>query len=242
METQINNAGDTVQLSAIERALAAAKARKAARDAHYTAIAEADPTMSKAKQIKMMKAEILDNLNDVDPREKAKPTDEAREAARAKIEADRAARKAEREAAKAAKAAARKTAPHTSKVERALSKLPTMSEDAKVLLNAVMAKCLSSVDMEALAQHLSVHARAERTASSIATDYESYVVGAAVEVIGGEAKYIGMTGTLVVVNRLRVQVKVPWQERPLYLYRADVKLVPAAAAEEAAQLDSPGVG
>ena len=268
-----NNANTT--MSAIDRALAAAKARKAARDAMYTEIAAADPKMSKAKQIKTMKAEILDNLNDVDPRTKAKPKadDAAREAARTKRDAERverlnakaakaaetaakleaakaeaAAKKAqraeERAAAKAAKlaevAAKRadaKRVAHLRKVENARSKLPALDR-ATTEAVAELTNKFTAAQLEVLAQHLMVHARTERTVRSVATG-AAMAVGDTVTVVGGAAKHVGAVGTLVVVNKLRVQVKVDGVAKPLYLYRADVAPV-AADTAEAAQLDPPG--
>ena len=268
-----NNANTT--MSAIDRALAAAKARKAARDAMYTEIAAADPKMSKAKQLKVMKAEILDNLNDVDPRTKAKPKADAgaREAARMKRDAERverlnakaakaaetaakleaakaeaAAKKAqraeERAAAKAAKlaeiAAKRadaKRVAHLRKVENARSKLPALDGPTTAAVVDLTTK-FTAAQLEALAQHLMVHARTERTVRSVATG-AAMAVGDTVTVVGGAAKHVGAVGTLVVVNKLRVQVKVDGVAKPLYLYRADVAPV-AADTAEAAQLDPPG--
>lgn len=268
-----NNANTT--MSAIDRALAAAKARKAARDAMYTEIAAADPKMSKAKQLKVMKAEILDNLNDVDPRAKAKPKadDAAREAARTKRDAERverlnakaakaaetaakleaakaeaAAKKAqraeERAAAKAAKlaevAAKRadaKRVAHLRKVENARSRLPALDR-ATTEAVAELTNKFTAAQLEVLAQHLMVHARTERTVRSVAPG-ATMAVGDAVTVVGGAAKHVGAVGTLVVVNKLRVQVKVDGVAKPLYLYRADVAPV-AADTAEAAQLDPPG--
>lgn len=264
-----NNANTT--MSAIDRALAAAKARKAARDAMYTEIAAADPKMSKAKQVKVMKAEILDNLNDVDPRTKAKAKpktdDAAREAARTQRDAERverlnakaakaaetaakleaakaeaAAKKAqraeERAAAKAAKlaevAAKRadaKRVAHLRKVENARSKLPVLDGPTTAAVVELTSN-FTAAQIEALAQHLMVHARATRTVLSVAPG-AAMAVGDAVTVVGGAAKHVGAVGTLVVVNKLRVQVKVDGVAKPLYLYRADV-------APVAAQLDSPG--
>lgn len=268
-----NNANTT--MSAIDRALAAAKARKAARDAMYTEIAAADPKMSKAKQLKVMKAEILDNLNDVDPRAKAKPKADAgaREAARTKRDAERverlnakaakaaetaakleaakaeaAAKKAqraeERAAAKAAKlaevAAKRadaKRVAHLRKVENARSRLPALDR-ATTEAVAELTNKVTAAQLEVLAQHLMVHARTERTVRSVAPG-ATMAVGDAVTVVGGAAKHVGAVGTLVVVNKLRVQVKVDGVAKPLYLYRADVAPV-AADTAEAAQLDPPG--
>ncbi len=268
-----NNANTT--MSAIDRALAAAKARKAARDAMYTEIAAAEPKMSKTKQLKVMKAEILDNLNDVDPRAKAKPkaADAAREAARTKRDAERverlnakaakaaetaakleaakaeaAAKKAqraeERAAAKAAKlaeiAAKRadaKRVAHLRKVENARSKLPALDGPTTAAVVDLTTK-FTAAQLEALAQHLMVHARTERTVRSVATG-AAMAVGDTVTVVGGAAKHVGAVGTLVVVNKLRVQVKVDGVAKPLYLYRADVAPL-AADTAEAAQLDPPG--
>ena len=282
-----NNANTT--MSAIDRALAAAKARKAARDAMYTEIAAADPKMSKAKQVKVMKAEILDNLNDVDPRTKAKKSEqpaaakarkaaanvelseiqraEARskrdaerverlnakaakaaetaaklEAAKAEAAAKKAQRAEERAAAKAAKlaevAAKRadaKRVAHLRKVENARSKLPALDGPTTAAVVDLTTK-FTAAQLEVLAQHLMVHARTERTVRSVAPG-ATMAVGDAVTVVGGAAKHVGAVGTLVVVNKLRVQVKVDGVTKPLYLYRADV--APVATAE-AAQLDSPG--
>lgn len=226
METTTVNSSETKQMTAIERALAAAKARKAAKS-------EGSETPADAKSIKA-------------PKPKAeKPTDETRAAAKAQREAERAtraaskaikeaemkaakeARAAERAAAKAAKAAAtsdRKPA-HMKKVERARAKLPTLAAAAESAFAEVTTN-LSTAQLDALSQHLALHVRAAKTAAC-GTPIK---LGTEVRITGGDVKFVGQVGKVVASNKLRVRVAVPGVAREVYLYACDVEPASAAAA------------
>lgn len=238
------NANNT--MSAIDRALAAARARKAARvdaglDAPEAPKPAAKAVPKPAKEVKPVKA---------------KPTDEAREAARLVREAERAKRneekaaklaeaKAAKEAKKSAAAAAKAEAlqaraaakknstesAHLRKVERARAKLPKLGEEAQKTFDE-LTNSMSIAQLEALAQHLLVQSRAIRTIRSV--KQAPVTVGDKVRVVGGDNSFVGLIGEVVVAGKLRVQVKVEERNKPLYLFRADV---------EAAQLDTdPGAG
>lgn len=230
METQQIDSGNTKQLSAIERALAAAKARKAMKAANGEADA---PVVTKSSAPKEPK-----------PKE-PKPTDEVREAARQQRDVERverlnakaekmkaeaeakAAKKAEREAAKAARKAAKdaektdKKPAHMKKVERARSKCPALNSAAEALYGEITVN-LSAHQIDALAQHLLVHVRETRTLR--ATQTSQLPMGATVRITGGEPKYIGMVGTVVHSQKLRAKVAVDGITKPVYIYTGEAEV------------------
>ena len=237
MEMQTDN-GNTKQLTAIERALAAAKARKAARAAGgepeapvvvKEAKAKTDPAFATAAKDKANKelteqqreaarqqrdAERVERLNA--KAEKMKAEAEAKAAKAAEREAAKAARKAEKEAEKADKKPA-----HMKKVERARSKCPALNGAAETLYGEITAN-LSAQQVDALAQHLLVHVRETRTIR--ATQTSQLPMGATVRITGGEPKYIGMVGTVVHSQKLRAKVEVPGIAKPVYIYTGEAEL------------------
>ena len=239
MEMQTDN-GNTKQLTAIERALAAAKARKAARAAggepeapvvvkETMAKVKTDPSFAAPAKDKANKelteqqreaarqqrdAERVERLNA--KAEKMKAEAEAKAAKAAEREAAKAARKAEKEAEKADKKPA-----HMKKVERARSKCPALNGAAETLYGEITAN-LSAQQVDALAQHLLVHVRETRTIR--ATQTSQLPMGATVRITGGEPKYIGMVGTVVHSQKLRAKVEVPGIAKPVYIYTGEAEL------------------
>ena len=230
MQTDTTNS----KMSAIERALAAAKARKAAKaasgeDAHETSL-EVPAPKSKAP--------------------KTKDTDEAKAARKAERDADRAARAeakaaeetakaaakaakaAEREAAKAAKLAEKtsKKPAHMKKVEKARAKLPPLGEEMTRLFNEVTTN-FSAGSLEVFAQHVLVQARALRTMRACSAT--QLPLGALVRITGGEPKFLGMTGKVVHSQKLRAKVAVEGVKNPVYIYTGEAEPIasetPAAA-------------
>lgn len=235
METTVSNSEN--QMTAIERALAAAKARKAAKGEGSDGQkgAQTHPAAPAARKSAGNK-----ELTDVQ-RAAAAAQRETERAARAAAKAAaveaaaaaKAAAAAEREAKKAAAAAEKsnKTPAHMKKVERARSKCPPMA-DATSRIYDDAASSLSALQMEALAAHLVVQARAMRTAAAAATS--PIALGTTVSITGGDPKFIGAVGKVVSSNKLRLKVAVDGVKSPVYIYVGEaapvVAPVDAAAA------------
>jgi len=211
------------KLSAIERALAAAKARKAAK---AQVSEDLTPAEEKPKREKAVKAQ---------PEQKPSKKDKA--AARAEKQAqllrDRDARKAAREEKKAAKAAStvdvRKPA-HMKKVERAASKLPALNDSAQLLFSEAVTN-FSADQLTAIALHLQHHNRVMATQRAVATKLE---VGMQVQITGGEARFVGQVGTVDEVRRIRCYVTVPGFKNRVYCFTSDVVPVIDQAADASA--------
>ena len=241
-------ASKTDKLSAIDLAIAAAKARKASRvqvDSESTPFegspkAKTSPTFAKEQKAKANKELTQQQRAAARPRKAAKVTVDddtrvakaaAREQARAEREAkqaqilkDREDRKVAREAAKVAKAAvkpARKPA-HMKKVEAAAARLPRLNSDAELSFNELIANH-SAEQLSALALHLQHHNRVAATQRSV-TVSDNLHIGNTVRIIGGDPRYIGMTGTVDTVRRIRCFVNVPGVRKPVYCFVADVEL------------------
>lgn len=232
---QTTNTGDGKTLTAIERALAAAKARKAAKAAAH---GEDSGTLTPAAP----PPKVARPKTEVKP-VKEKPSDETRAAAKAQRDAERAqrraaktereaadraakdARKAAREEKKAAKAAAKssgKTPAHMKKVDRARSKCPSMLEPTTRLFDEA-ATNLSIGQIAALAQHLLVQARALQTQRAMSSP--ALPLGARVRVTDGEARYIGLEGEVVHSQKLRAKIKVEGRDKLVYIYTGEAEVV-----------------
>lgn len=192
------------KVSEIDKLIAAAKARKAAKAA--------------------LKGEAASD-------EAATPAD--KEAAKAARAEERAAAKAQREAEraerKAAKAASKeKKAAHMLKVDKAASRLPALDDRAQLLLSDATAN-LPAAQVAALALHLQHFNRVKATERALSASIEA---GAVVTIVGGDPRFIGQTGTVTKAQRIRCYVSVAGYDKPVYLFTSDVAL--AAVAEEAA--------
>ena len=147
------------------------------------------------------------------------------------LAAAKAAKAAEREAKKAEKAAAKAASAgkpaHMKKVDRARSKLPPLSTPAEVTFNEVSTN-LSIQQIEALAQHLLVQARAMRTHRAVSSPV--IPKGTMVTITGGEPKYVGATGKVVHSQKLRLKVAVEGVKNPVYLYAGEAEPLAAAVA------------
>ena len=224
------------KLSAIEKALAAAKARKAAKEA--AGLTEETPA-PKAKKEPKPKAEKPTKAPKAAKEPKAKTVDPAKEAAKAErlaakaakmaeLEAQRAERKAAREAAKAQREAARaaaKSTPgsaHMKKVEKARAKLLPLSSEAELLYTEIIGN-FGGPMVAAIAEHLKLHVR--MSATKRATEGAALPVGTTVRIIGGEAKYLNKVGTVVKSQKLRSFVKVDGVRKDVYVFTADLKVV-----------------
>lgn len=203
----------SVNVSAIDRALAAAKARKALKEG----LSDAAPMPRKAEK--------------TDP----KPDAAEKAAAKAEKEAQKAAKKAERDAARAARKAAKaaekgdKKPAHMKKVERALSKLPSLSEPTQLIFNEATCN-LSAQQLDALAQHILHHNRQMATVNAMKSTMLR--IGDTVRITGGDPKFIGMVGKVVKSRQLRAKVQVPGVEKLVYIFTGQAE--PAAAETLAA--------
>lgn len=194
--------------SAIDRALAAAMARKAARDAGGEAAAS--PTLTLNEKI----AKAVPN---------SKSAAEAKAQRQAEREASMSTRKAEREARKAAKAAeeADKRPVHMAKVARAASKLPQLSTDASDAFATLTTK-LATDQIAALALHLQHHNRVAATQNALTV---RMTTGTAVRIVGGDPRFIGKTGVVSKAQRIRCYVAIEGVAKPVYCFTSDVSTV-----------------
>lgn len=225
------------KMSAIDRALAAAKARKAAKEA--AGITEEAPVAKPAKEPKAKKEKPV-KAPKAAKEPKAKVVDEAKaaakaeraaakaakmaelEAARAARKAERDAKKAEREAAKANKASTGAAAAHMKKVEKARAKLPTLSSEAELVYNEIISN-FGGPAVVAIAEHLKLYVR--MSATQRATNGAALEPGSTVRIVGGDPKFINMVGTVVKSQKLRSFVKVPGVRKDVYVFTTDLKVV-----------------
>ena len=216
----MQNASDN-KLSAIDKALAAAKARKAARQASEPLTADAP-----AKEPKV-KAETHPNFAKVQKTEAAKAArDEAKKL-----------RDAEREARRAAKTAAPKGPVHMKKIAKAASKLPSITDAAQRLFDEITTN-LSAEQVTSLALHLQHFNRAKATERALDQRVEA---GSNVRIVGGDPRFIGKLGTVDRAQRIRCYVNVPGYKRPVYLFTSDVELVEIQTSSPEAAPSEPQV-
>jgi hypothetical protein len=164
------------------------------------------------------------------PAKAPKASDAEREAKKAQIEADRKARKEAKEAERAEKLAlaqANRKPAHMSKVEKAAERLPKLDGTAEHLFTDATAN-LSRDQVTALALHLQHFNRAQATERALSAKLE---VGANVRITGGDPRFIGLTGELSKVQRIRCYCTVPGLDRDVYLFTSDVEVL-AAETEE----------
>lgn len=213
METTQNDL-DT-KLSAIDRALAAAAARKAAKAAAHSessgTLRRVETTEVEAPAAKPMKK---------DPAAKA-----AREAERMVAQKKREAEREARRAAKAVEAeSGSKKVAHMKKVERAASKLPALNDAATLLFNEAVVN-FSAEQLAALALHIQHFNRVKATERAVNQRVET---GSRVRIVGGDPKFIGREGVVSLARRIRCFVDVPGVNKPVYLFTSDVQVLEAA--------------
>jgi hypothetical protein len=191
------------KLSAIDKALAQAKARKAAKDS------SPPPAGDDVQTFTIQKTD--DN--------KALKLAE-REARRAQIAKDR-------EERKAAKAAAQPKGPaHMKKIASAANKLPTLTDTAQLLFNEATTN-FSAEQLTALALHIQHFNRVKATERAL---NQRVVQGTQVRIIGGDPKFIGMTGSVTKAQRIRCYVTVPGVKREVYCFTSDIEVLVATQA------------
>lgn len=213
-------------VSAVDKALAAAKARKAAKatkapDAptpEATSAPEADASAAKEAAKAAKKAE----------------RDASRAAKKAEREIAKAEKKAARDAKRAEKAAAkadRKPA-HMSKVEKAAAKLPTINDNATRLLNEATTN-FSLDQLSAIAEHIRHFVRTKSTERALST---KLTVGQVVRIVNGNPRFIGSVATVMKAQRIRCYVEVQGYDKRVYLFTSDV--IPLTKAQ-ATLVDEP---
>ena len=210
METQTDNLN--TKLSAIDKALAAAQARKAAKEGMPKEASASTDKPAKTPKVK------------VDSADKAAAKlakDAARQARQAQLKAEREARKAAKAEAKASGKPA-----HMKKIDRAASKLPALNDQMQLTFNEVTSN-FSAEQITALALHLQHFNRVKATERALGQKLEA---GMLARIIGGDPKFIGMTGTVIKAQRIRCYVEVPGAKKPVYLFTSDVEVVSSLAA------------
>jgi hypothetical protein len=228
-----------IKLSAIEKALAAAKARKAAKEAAGLTEETPAPKAKKEPKPKAEKPTKAPKAAKAAKEPKAKTVDPTKEAAKAErlaakaakmaeLETQRAERKAAREAAKAQREATRaatKSTPgsaHMKKVEKARAKLMPLSTEAEALFSEIVGN-FGGAMAAAIADHVKLHVRLMATQRS--NDGRPLPVGTTVRIVGGEVKYLNMVGTVVKSQKLRSFVKVEGVRKDVYVFTSDLKVV-----------------
>lgn len=205
MQTTNDTNLDT-KLSAIDKALAAAKARKAAKagatspdstEAEPKAKKETHPEFAKAKKTEALKA--------------------AREAAKAARDAERQKRREEK-----VEASSNKKPVHMKKIETAAAKLPALQTDAARRIYDEIVTNLSQDQVMALALHLQHFTRTKATERALG---QRVTAGARVRITGGDPRFIGKFGTVDRAQRIRCYVNVPGFKRPVYLFTSDVEVL-----------------
>jgi hypothetical protein len=159
-----------------------------------------------------------------EPRSQRKPrlTDEEKEQRDRKAQADREERKAtrtaDRQRKRDEKLAARQT-PHLSKVKKALEQLPELTASAKERYDELVVG-LNPTEVNALGLHLQHFYRHHATESASSRALE---VGQKVKLLGGGAKYVGRTGVVVKLQRIRCYVKVEGIGTPAYVFTSETE-------------------
>lgn len=210
METQTSQ---PTQLSAIERALAAAKARKAAREA------EGDPTTPTTPP--PPRPGLESEVRIVTEDRSAKAAERAERQAR--ILEERRQRTEARTAKKAdSPPRSRSTGPvHMKKVESARARLPGLGVVASRIFDEA-ATVLDSTQLEALAAHLQFH---NRRAATTAAPAKPIPVGTQVTIVGGDHRFVGQVGTVTKSQKLRSFVSVAGMKKDLYTFTAHLSPV-----------------
>lgn len=190
------------KLSGIDKALAAARARKAAKES----IGDGDSKPARAESKRSVVPKATAKI--------AKDVDRLERQAQRRIERD-----ARRAAKAAAKADAKK--PHMKKIEKAAGALPKLTAPAELLFNEATAN-FSAEQITAIALHLQHFNRVKATERALNQKLE---VGQQVRIVGGPTKFVGMTGTIDHAQRIRCFVAIPGIKKPVYLFTSDVELV-----------------
>jgi hypothetical protein len=207
------------KMSAIEEALAKARARKAAKEA--AGLLPESPVVAAPK--KAAAKENKPTKEQTNPDRAAEKANE-RAAKQAQLEADREVRRQAREARKAEKAATKAAAAprsaHMKKVENARAKLMSLNSEAELIYNEIVAN-YSGMMVNAIAEHLKLYVRMSSTQR--AQSGAAFKIGAKVTITGGDPKHIGKVGTVTKSQKLRTFVDVG-ERKEVYIFTTDAKL------------------
>lgn len=222
-----NNTTETTENS-IEQALAAAKAARTTESTSEAPTTVEAPATTRPAKTDEEKAAEKAEMERIRAEKKAE-----REAKRAEKKAEYERQKAERAAERARKKAERDVeranyTPHMAKVEKAAENLPELSNTTDMLVTGLTE--LSNSDLSAVIAYAEHILRVNSTTAS--QDYE-LTEGQLVEVTSGAAQYLGLTGTVSELRRIRVLVDVPGRDKPIYLFRSDCTPVEGEVAESA---------
>jgi hypothetical protein len=209
-----------IMLSAIDRALAAAKARKAAKEAAGIEPEAATPKTKKVATPKVKSSKVVDASLLEARAAKAAERNDAKSKKMAQLEIDRADRRAARAVKTAARAAQQPLVvpAHLKKVERAKAKLPGLNEEMQSQFNGIVA-AFDVHQLEAMAMHLQLYTRTEKTLKG-----RPLPIGAIVTICGGDPRYIGKTGSVLTSQKLRATVAVEGTKKPVYIYTSEAKI------------------
>jgi hypothetical protein len=204
-------------LNAIDAAINAQKARKAGKPAASTATAEGSTPTEKAKRTVLTPDQRIERTkqNEIDRASRKKARDDAREAA------------------KKAKPAAPPA--HLKKVAKAAEGLPVLTETARLIYDEATAG-LSQAEVAALSAHLNHFARVQATTGSLTVEVKE---GQLVEIVGGDARFLGKRGVARKPGRIRVLVDFPGSDKPGYFFTAHCTPVIADQAEEGTDEEAP---
>lgn len=204
-------------MTEIDRALAAARARKATKAAAGTTEEKA-PRAPKAPKAA------------TEPK-RPRLTEEQKAQRQAAAEAARTARSAARAEARAAKLAERNASrqpAHMRKVQKAAERLGALGSAAQLLFNEATAN-LTGAELATFAAHIQHHNRVQATQRALGQKIEA---GMQVGIVGGDPRFIGKSGTVTKAQRIRCYVQVEGVAKPIYLFTSDVQAseAPAVAA------------
>lgn len=196
-------------ISEIDKAIAKAKARKDQKAGSAEA-ASATPKAPKAPKA---------------PSEPKRPrlSDEEKTARLLTKENDRATRKAARDVVRAEKLATRQAnrqPAHMRKVLKAAEKLGSLGQAAELLFNEATAN-LTQSELATLAFHIQHFNRVKATERALG---QKVVAGQNVQIIGGDPRFIGKSGTVFKAQRIRCYVTLDGVNKPIYLFTSDVQV------------------
>lgn len=125
---------------------------------------------------------------------------------------------------------ARLTPAHMSKVDKVANLLPQLSTDASVLFTA--ANNMASADICALVAHLNIAIRKRGIVSSASSTSGKLSVGDQVRIRSSQTnpRFIGMTGTVAKVQRIRCYVRLEGRDKDDYFFITDCEQVGSPSA------------
>jgi len=198
-------------MTEIDKAIHAAKQRKAAKSGATAQDGSTEPTTATVKRPRL-----------TDEEKAARTAAKAQEAAEKK-----GLRATEREARRAEKAANRPAA-HVAKVEKARAKLPSLSVESQAIFNQVTVN-FSADQIAAIASHLSFFNREHSTRRSLNAGIKT---GDVVRIVSGDVRFVGKEGTVTKAQRIRAYVNIG-TSKDIYVFTADLEQVNGAASKTA---------